>query len=79
MTAEEFNETFPVGTLMNYHSPVDGPVTLKSETRTPAWTLSSGYVLVSLKGKAGGVVLYSLSLPDGRKIASRDEQEELER
>ena len=54
MTAEQFNAVFSTGSAFVYHSCKDGagvPVT----TRSDAWTLGHGAVVVSVTGVSGGV------------------------
>lgn len=58
MTAEQFNEKYPVGTKVLYWPWVrEGKDGIPSSTRTPAWTLGNGDPLVSVYGKAGGILL----------------------
>lgn len=59
MTAREFNAAFPVGTPVTYWRGLRGPNEphALSKTRTPAWTLGSGVVVVSVEGSTGGMAL----------------------
>lgn len=56
MSAEEFNQQYPIGTHVTYF-PVTGRLSGESRTttRSKAWTLESGQVLVLIEGKTGGV------------------------
>ena len=60
MNENEFNEKYPVGTLVRYHPVVGQPEFLATKTRSEAWTLGSGHVVVKVKGKAGGVSIASI-------------------
>lgn len=54
ITAEQFNAAFSTGCAFVYHSRKDGagvPVT----TRSDAWELGHGAVVVSVTGVSGGV------------------------
>lgn len=55
MSAKEFNEKLPVGSAVIYED--DFGEKHNTFTRTPAWTLGHGEVVVSLEGRSGG---YSL-------------------
>jgi hypothetical protein len=62
LTAEEWNERYPVGTRVFYR-PVWGERDgRESTTRTPAWTLGHGEPVVSIEGQAGGVALWALEV-----------------
>lgn len=55
MTAEAFNAKHPVGTACRYY-PVAGDRTHdKTKTRSEAWPLGHGAVVVKIEGHAGGV------------------------
>lgn len=59
-TAETWNETYPVGTRVRYwpiYPPIDSVSAVDTVTRTEAWTLGDGSVVVSIAGKSGGVHL----------------------
>ena len=65
LTADEFNEKHPIGTPVKYEPvlpPVDGVIPLITITRTPAWELSNGDVLVSVAGRPGGMALSHIEL-----------------
>ena len=54
MTAEQFNEKYPVGTDVVYQS-VKGGEGVKTKTRSMAWNLGHGEAVVAVIGVAGGV------------------------
>ncbi|MFI6862611.1 hypothetical protein ACIBKZ_22410 [Streptomyces sp. NPDC050421] len=64
MTADEWNELYPVGTPVVAY-PLTRPEDsnphffkqLDTVTRTPAWTLGHGEPVVSVTGYAGGICL----------------------
>ena len=62
MTADEFNELYPVGTAVRYHSIIDSREYIDSKTRTTAWTLGHGAAVVSVNGFSGGVGLEALDI-----------------
>jgi hypothetical protein len=55
--AERFNDVYPAGTPVRYWSGRREGVGVESKTRTPAWAIPSGSVLVSVEGYAGGIAL----------------------
>lgn len=59
MTAEQWNEQVPVGTPVHYY-PVAGAPPRPTRTRSEAWMLDSGHVLVAIEGQAGGVSIEHL-------------------
>ena len=64
MTAEQFNALFRIGTTVRYF-PIAGDRQFEeSRTRTEAWTLGHGATVVSIEGRAGGVLLTHLHVPD---------------
>lgn len=62
MTAEQWNTQNPIGTTVEYRAFKEGPVTMRTTTRSEAWKLPSGYAVVLLRGKAGGVSLDHLTV-----------------
>lgn len=54
LTAEAFNDKFPVGSRFKYFNVLGIPDSVEVTTRSPAWALGSGHVVVSLTGRAGG-------------------------
>jgi hypothetical protein len=59
-TAESWNGAYPVGTRVRYW-PVWPPMVsflpVETTTRSEAWTLGDGSVVVSLEGRSGGFCL----------------------
>ena len=65
MTAQLWNDQYPIGTKVSYHSimpPYPGDEPLITETRSEAWELGHGEPVVSIKGKTGGVCLSHLTV-----------------
>jgi hypothetical protein len=60
MTAEQWNEKYPVGTKVFYHPIIDEPEGRETKTRSEAWTLGHGAAVVKIEGLAGGVLLEAL-------------------
>lgn len=59
-TAESWNEAYPVGTPVRYwpiYPPIDGVPPVDTRTRSEAWTIGDGSVVVCVEGKSGGVSL----------------------
>lgn len=59
-TAVSWNAAYPVGTAVQYwplYPPVEGAPPLDTTTRSEAWTLGDGSVVVLVAGKSGGVFL----------------------
>jgi hypothetical protein len=76
LSAEEWNEKYPVGTPVRYwpvlpHEGVFAPI--DSTTRTPAWALGHGAVVVSIVGKSGGVALSHIEVLPGKAPLSEME------
>lgn len=60
MTANEWNAAYPVGTPVRYF-PVRGQADhMDTATRSEAWALGHGAVVVSVRGKSGGVAIEHL-------------------
>ncbi|MCX5112173.1 hypothetical protein OOK13_40440 [Streptomyces sp. NBC_00378] len=57
MTADEWNERYPVGTPVLAYPGTRDDEPLDTVTRTPAWTLGHGAAVVSVEGEAGGIHL----------------------
>ena len=58
MSAKDWNEQHPVGTRVRYFPilpPIPSVPAVVTETRSEAWELGSGHVVVLIKGKSGGV------------------------
>ena len=62
MTEDEFNDTYIIGTKINYYPIAGEDAHLKTTTRTPAWTLPNGEVIVSIVGRSGGVSLKHITI-----------------
>ena len=58
-TAESWNAAYPVGTRVRYWPvcPPHGIPPVDTTTRSEAWTLGDGSVVVLVDGKSGGVHL----------------------
>ena len=61
MSADEFNASFPVGTPVTYY-PIIGErrTWVDTKTRSEAWALGSGRVVVLIEGRAGGVAIEAI-------------------
>lgn len=59
VTADEWNGRYPVGTKVIAHPCYRGCIShsIKTETRSPAWTLGHGQPVVAVEGYAGGIAL----------------------
>lgn len=60
MTAAEWNAAYPVGTAVRYwpiYPPIESVPPVDTETRSEAWALYDGSVVVCVAGKSGGVAL----------------------
>lgn len=62
ITAEKWNQHFPVGTPVAYHPILDEEKSVLTKTRSEAWTLGCGNSVVKIEGRTGGVLLESLSV-----------------
>lgn len=59
-TAESWNAAHPVGTPVRYHPvipPIESCTPIETRTRSEAWALGDGSVVVCIEGKSGGVHL----------------------
>lgn len=59
-SAESWNAAHPIGTAVRYwtiYPPIESVPPIDTTTRTPAWVLGDGSVVVSIVGKSGGVHL----------------------
>lgn len=59
-TATSWNAAHPIGTAVRYwpiYPPVEGIHPVDTTTRSEAWTLGDGSVVVLIVGKTGGVFL----------------------
>lgn len=68
-TADAFNEHVPVGTAVRYF-PIRGYFShLETRTRSKAWALGSGQVVVMVDGKSGGVAIdHLVVIEDGEAL-----------
>lgn len=67
-TAESWNAAHPVGTKVRYwpvYPPIDGIHPEDTTTRSEAWALGDGSVVVSVVGRTGGVHLSHIEVSDG--------------
>jgi hypothetical protein len=55
VNAKEFNQKCPTGSPVLYYPVAGRPESAKTVTRSKAWTLDSGQVVVKIEGRAGGV------------------------
>lgn len=55
LSADKFNQKYPVGTRFHYFSVKGIPDSVEVVTRTEAWALGHGAVVVSVNGRAGGL------------------------
>lgn len=70
MTAEAFTAKYPVGTACRYY-PVAGDSTHdKTKTRSEAWTLGHGAVVVKIEGRTGGVDINHLVMEASNAAAT---------
>ncbi|GAA0853331.1 hypothetical protein ACFQVD_26705 [Streptosporangium amethystogenes subsp. fukuiense] len=65
MTADEWNETCPVGTPVLAWPGAREVEPMVTRTRTPAWTLGCGDPVVSVEGWAGGIYLTHIEVVPG--------------
>lgn len=65
-TAEGWNATHPVGTPVRYwpvYPPIDSVPPVDTMTRSEAWALGDGTVVVCIAGRSGGVALTHVEVP----------------
>lgn len=75
-SAESWNAAHPVGTAVRYwpcYPPIASMPPVDTTTRTPAWTLGDGSVVVSVVGKSGGVCLSHVEVLPRDERASAEE------
>lgn len=67
LTAAEFNELYPVGTRVRFYPLRGEPQFEESRTRSVAWALGHGDVVVLIEGRTGGVSIepYHLRIMEG--------------
>lgn len=61
LSAEEFNDRYPIGTKVVYQPVKDGEG-MATETRSPAWSLGHGAAVVAVEGRAGGVAVAHITV-----------------
>lgn len=67
-TAVSWNAAYPVGTAVRYYPiypPIESVSPVDTTTRSEAWTLGDGSVVVLIEGKAGGVHLSHVEVRHG--------------
>ena len=65
ITAEQFNRSYPVGSRFEYFPLKSDPTFVETKTRSHAWALGSGDVVVLIEGRTGGVSVEHLRhIPD---------------
>lgn len=65
ITADQWNRAHPVGTPVRYFPVLPqrpGIEPLDTKTRSEAWTLCSGHVVVAVEGRSGGVAVDHLEV-----------------
>ncbi len=55
MSVDAFNDTHAVGTACRYYPIAGDPQHVKTKTRSEAWALGHGAVVVNVEGRTGGV------------------------
>lgn len=65
MTAAEWNQRYPVGTLVRFR---DASSDVHSLTRSEAWEIGGGVGVVAIEGKSGGVGLSFLTVVDPASV-----------
>ena len=60
LSAERFNQKYPIGSSFNYFPNRGIPDSVDVVTRTEAWALGHGAVVVSVNGRAGGLSIEHL-------------------
>lgn len=55
MNEQDFNKQYPVGSPVVYYPIAGEPECEETTTKSIAWTLGSGHVVVKVVGHAGGV------------------------
>lgn len=67
-TAASWNASYPVGARVRFwpiYPPIEGVPPVDTTTRSEAWTLGDGSVVVSIVGKSGGVCLTHVEVLHG--------------
>jgi hypothetical protein len=69
MTADEFNARFPVGAPVRYYPIMGHAECRETRTRSEAWELGSGHVVVKIEGLPGGVAIRNLECAKPVKLS----------
>lgn len=62
MTAQQFNQQYPIGTAFKFFPIMGLPAFEETTTRSEAWALGHGAAVVKVEGRAGGVSIEHLEL-----------------
>ncbi|MDO3380429.1 hypothetical protein [Geoalkalibacter halelectricus] len=62
MTAELFNERYPVGTRVRFYPTKGQDDFIETRTRSKAWPLAGGHPVVKLDGRRAGVSVKMLEV-----------------
>lgn len=62
LSANEFNRRFPIGTVVDYTPIIGGRERRRTRTRSTAWALGHGAVVVMVEGFIGGVAIEALHI-----------------
>jgi hypothetical protein len=66
-SAARFNECWPIGTCVKYYPALaTNSDYVESKTRSEAWAISSGSVIILIEGKSGGVSLGHIEVLPGQ-------------
>lgn len=71
-SADEFNRLCPIGTEVIYYPVLGEKAHERTVTRSEAWELRSGHVIVKIKGRTGGVAvshLIILALEEEKRVS----------
>lgn len=74
LSADEFNRLCPIGTDVIYYPVLGRKTHERTVTRSEAWELRSGHVVVKIKGRTGGVSVTNLIIliPEEEKKVAID-------
>lgn len=67
-TAQQWNDLYPVGTRVRYwpiYPPIESCPAIDTVTRSEAWTIGDGSVVVCIVGSSGGVSLTHIEVSHG--------------
>jgi len=74
LAAAEFNRIVPVGTPVKYCPIIGEEHFIETKTRSEAWELGHGAVVVKVEGKAGGVILEAIELCDPELVVAMSQE-----